>query len=401
MGMPGNPQKGMNIAPDGTVYEILEDGTIKRIGKVSPDGSFEPFGGTKDGIREKNGIIYRVINGKEVKIGRILPNGEIEAVNTKTSRKTKIALLMLLIVLIFLVAMCGRYRDGYRDAQKEQQKVEERKIEKERARKQKIEDEKKADEERNKKEDEAKAKVANPNDQAACEYAREAKDIDAWQLYLKKFPNGICVSDAHEAVIMNEKKKRQEAAQKAKEKEAKLYTDAKKRNIRAAWEYYLSEFPEGKHAFEAELNVNKMRKVGEYEWSNFRVAAKWEQAKQSCDKLEEGGHSDWRLPNIDELRTLIQNCSTETGGECKVSEKNGCLSSKCFGITCSCDEEKNKGYYSKLGDTAVLWSSTSLSNDTDSAWVVYFGRGKVGTRTKFGYNYFRCVRSGAIYKNKK
>ena len=50
MGMPEQTQKGMNIAPDGTIYEILEDGTIKRIGKVSPDGEFEKFGRSKDGI---------------------------------------------------------------------------------------------------------------------------------------------------------------------------------------------------------------------------------------------------------------------------------------------------------------------------------------------------------------
>ena len=49
MGMPENQQSGMNIAPDGTIYEILEDGTIKRIGKVSSDGEFEKFGMAKDG----------------------------------------------------------------------------------------------------------------------------------------------------------------------------------------------------------------------------------------------------------------------------------------------------------------------------------------------------------------
>ena len=49
MGMPEQTQSGMNIAPDGNVYEILEDGTIKRIGKVSPDGEFEKFGRSKDG----------------------------------------------------------------------------------------------------------------------------------------------------------------------------------------------------------------------------------------------------------------------------------------------------------------------------------------------------------------
>ena len=44
MGMPEQkPQVGMNITPDGIIYEILEDGTIKRIGKVSSNGEFEPF----------------------------------------------------------------------------------------------------------------------------------------------------------------------------------------------------------------------------------------------------------------------------------------------------------------------------------------------------------------------
>ena len=91
MGIPEQPQSGMNIAPDGMVYEILEDGTIKRIGKVSPDGKFEPFGGTKDGIREKDGIIYRVINGKERKIGRILPNGEIETINQRIRNEAEVS----------------------------------------------------------------------------------------------------------------------------------------------------------------------------------------------------------------------------------------------------------------------------------------------------------------------
>ena len=91
MGMPETQQSGMNIAPDGTIYEILDDGTIKRIGKVSPDGKFEPFGGTKDGIREKDGIIYRVINGKERKIGRILPNGEIETINQRIRNEAEVS----------------------------------------------------------------------------------------------------------------------------------------------------------------------------------------------------------------------------------------------------------------------------------------------------------------------
>ena len=128
MGMPENQHNGMNIAPDGTIYEILDDGTIKRIGKVSPDGSFEPFGGAKEGIREKNGIIYRVVNGKEVKIGRILPNGEIETINQKIKSETEISknkvkvVKILSILIAFVVAMgTGLYIFDEQQQTKEEQ----------------------------------------------------------------------------------------------------------------------------------------------------------------------------------------------------------------------------------------------------------------------------------------
>ena len=92
MGMPEQkPQVGMNIAPDGTVYEILENGTIKRIGKVSSNGKFEPFGGPQDGVRVRDGIIYRVINGKEQKIGQVLPNGDIESINQRIKSEAEIS----------------------------------------------------------------------------------------------------------------------------------------------------------------------------------------------------------------------------------------------------------------------------------------------------------------------
>ena len=64
-------------------------------------------------------------------------------------------------------------------------------------------------------------------------------------------------------------------------------------------------------------------------WSTIGDLASWSQAVSYCDKLDEGGFTDWRLPNIDELRTTIKNCyKTETGGECRVSEERGCLSWK-------------------------------------------------------------------------
>ena len=43
MGMPINSENRRQIAADGTIFEVLDDGTIKRIGKLSDDGKFEPF----------------------------------------------------------------------------------------------------------------------------------------------------------------------------------------------------------------------------------------------------------------------------------------------------------------------------------------------------------------------
>ena len=120
----------------------------------------------------------------------------------------------------------------------------------------------------------------------------------------------------------------------------------------------------------------------------------WSDAFSYCDNLTEGGYSDWRLPNINELRTLIKNCAgSQAGGSCAVQDPD-CLSSSCC-INCSCYYmENNCGYYSKLGDPdgVELWSSSTLSDGTDCAWRVNFEDGSVDGSNKSGSNYVRCVR---------
>ncbi len=47
----------------------------------------------------------------------------------------------------------------------------------------------------------------------------------------------------------------------------------------------------------------------------------WQDLISYCENLELGGFTDWYLPNIDELRTLIRGCSfTEPDGECGAQE---------------------------------------------------------------------------------
>ena len=134
------------------------------------------------------------------------------------------------------------------------------------------------------------------------------------------------------------------------------------------------------------------------QWSN-RSPDKmnWPKAIEYCRNLNEGGHSDWRLPDIDELRTLIKNCpNTEPDGVCKVSEKNGCLTEKCWNNkTCYCERKNDRGYYNKLGDDGWFWSYSTDSFLTSSAWGMYFERGYVMENDKLSkHHYVRCVRDG-------
>ena len=136
----------------------------------------------------------------------------------------------------------------------------------------------------------------------------------------------------------------------------------------------------------------------------------WNSAKQYCDALTEGGYTNWRLPNIDELRTLLT--ADRVSNRCRVSEKNRCLLVKdCWSCsTCtqtgvpnsddiycsSLGYDYSDGRYSKLGDNDWLWSSSSHSNYQDSVWYVIFSRGFVGSGSKDSLHaYVRCVSENA------
>ena len=130
---------------------------------------------------------------------------------------------------------------------------------------------------------------------------------------------------------------------------------------------------------------------------------KWGEAKKYCENLSEGLISaGWRLPTIDELRTLVKDRKTVTGGACKVSEKNRCLSSEycwswktcaeaCKGSWKSCSSYYD-GRYSKLDDGGDYWSSSTPSGIKDSAWGVGFYSGDVNYSDKTRPSNVRCVR---------
>ena len=91
----------------------------------------------------------------------------------------------------------------------------------------------------------------------------------------------------------------------------------------------------------------------------------WSNAKIYCESLNFGGYTDWRLPNVKELQSIVN-----------YGNFPPTIDQTYFPNTAS-------SYY---------WSSTTSQSNTDDAWLVTFGYGSV---LKYGkvYNYYvRCVR---------
>ena len=129
-----------------------------------------------------------------------------------------------------------------------------------------------------------------------------------------------------------------------------------------------------------------------------------------CEDLAEGGFGDWKMPTIDELRTLIRNCSnTEPYGICSISEENGSLEYEGDDMwICDCEWKDewtqqvgkdefiydNGGYYSRLGDDQdVVLCSSSLNSYNSGLWCVGFDIAEIGVASPGKVNVVRCVGS--------
>ena len=131
-------------------------------------------------------------------------------------------------------------------------------------------------------------------------------------------------------------------------------------------------------------------------WSKKSGEKHWTDANQYCENLEELGFDDWRLPTIDELRTLILECEgTVTDGACPISEATEVLSNESWTDDCYC-EESSMGIYTKFGTEdwyEYLWSSSSVSDLSDSYWAVDTSEGKItATQNEDSMTGARCVR---------
>lgn len=102
--------------------------------------------------------------------------------------------------------------------------------------------------------------------------------------------------------------------------------------------------------------------------NTFVETINWSQASSDCSGSTVGERSDWRVPTIPELFTLID----QIGGS-----GSTCTTLGNFGFT-GCQD----GYY---------WSSEEYQPNADYAWHVSFGYGNSNSNFKPNSDYVTCV----------
>gem|GEM_PF-1991651 len=93
----------------------------------------------------------------------------------------------------------------------------------------------------------------------------------------------------------------------------------------------------------------------------------WEAALNFCEGLPYAGYSDWRLPNVRELESIVD-----------AGESYPAI---------------NTAYFSNT-QSSRYWTSTTYVPSTDTAWLVSFSHGHVGYYYKTSASSVRCVRAG-------
>lgn len=137
--------------------------------------------------------------------------------------------------------------------------------------------------------------------------------------------------------------------------------------------------------------------------SNPMVPMTWEKKAIQCRESNEGGISKWRIPTIDELRTLFPADEIlKTNGACYVT--NACFdyaNEECFNESVCSPEVGREKVMSSLSDSGIYFSGTFTNTDShDAVWFVNMKNDSV-KRTEnyhdgYGSSQSRCIKDDSL-----
>jgi len=108
----------------------------------------------------------------------------------------------------------------------------------------------------------------------------------------------------------------------------------------------------------------------------YKSGLSWLGAKSYCNKLNWGGYSNWHLPSISELRTLVRGCPClAVGSVCGVTDD--CLEESCKQGCGPCSLEKGPCWPLSLGYPVGSQSSSSPPSESYLMWKLSFDLGMI------------------------
>ena len=258
-------------------------------------------------------------------------------------------------------------------------------------------------------EEEIPARPKKSEDQIECEYAKTENTAESWETYLEFYPRGVCAQEAKEkldeiacqqALRANTIEALQEYLDnfngKCKVEASKNIKKLKKAASKSNSSSYLNPKDQGSETLPAQSGAMTEESASEVDgmlWSP--ISGKrltFKEADVYCSSLKSGGYSDWHLPTVDDLKTLVQHCpNLEPDGACRLSEDGGCLlARKCLNKNkCKCS---SSGKHSKLNDAVAIWSASLNSSDSQEAYFFDFGSGKIEVQYIGAKAFVRCTR---------
>ena len=146
-----------------------------------------------------------------------------------------------------------------------------------------------------------------------------------------------------------------------------------------------------------------------YVWSQvdfIQADLSWKEKAVQCRESNFGGISQWRIPTIDEIRTILTSSEKlKTGGECPVTDACSDFSTGCFDeeyVGKCTEEEGNGGFESSLYDYGYYVLSGTISDESDGvyyAWAVDLTNGSLSERASTSSDdssVSRCIKDDSL-----